>query len=147
MGLQDTVKLLENLDDFFIDGFILDKEMKQKYELSPRVVLPAVGIDINRFSVNSSIYDVSGNCISIGDINVDSVKKLQGVYYILSGNKINPKQKKFIENKTNYKESPHFNPHHEDFGLNPKYVKASAIARIIDGEIQTSKKLIQKNYN
>ena len=134
MGLYDTVELMEDLPESFLDdGYEMSQEMIRKYlESDIRITDGQERNNAERFCKNASVYDVSGVRIAWGDIAPGDVKGMLGVYYVLSqrrslflaerGNGVYPTQ------------------------LDMDYIKEAAIARIIDGQIQTSRLLIEENY-
>lgn len=156
MGLHDTVQLRTDLPvSFENDGFELSPEMAGKYLES--IVDVREGQMRNRdarFCKNASIFDVTGKKIVWGDIAPADVKRMKGVYYILSEHKSfwDPKESAVKgwnfrgedpNSKSQFRDSlPDFEPN--VFDIN--YVKRNALARIVDGEIQTSEGLIGAHF-
>ena len=156
MGLYNTVQLREDLPPSFKnDGYELTPEMRAKYLES------IIGVTNGQmrgrdeyFCKNGSIFDVTGTKLAWGDIAPRDVTQMLGVYYILSEHKSywkldeeSVKGWNFRSDDSNSR-SP-FRDSLPDFELivfDPKYVKRSAIARIVDGQIQTSRYLIIAHY-
>jgi len=156
MGLYDTVLLRENLPlSFENDEYRLTPEMREKYLKS------IIGVKNGQirgrdeyFCKNASIFDVTGTKLVWGDIAPRDVTKMFGVYYILSQHKSYWKPDEEAvrgwklkgEDPNSMSPFRHMLPDFEPMIFDPKYVKRNAIARIIDGEIQTSRDLIFTHY-
>lgn len=156
MGLHDTVKLREDLPTSFKDDeFTLTPEMIEKYKNSKISIQNGQIRSYSRyFCKNGSIFDVTGLKIVWGDIAPEDVKDMLGVYYILSEHKSFWKpdetaiKKSYFRRDDPNSKSPFRDllPDFEPAVFDPSYVKTHAIARIVDGEIQTSKNLICVHY-
>lgn len=156
MGLYDTVNLREDLPTSFEnDGFELTPQMRAKYLESIIGIMNGQTRSRERyFCKNASIFDVTGTKLAWGDIAPADVVNMLGVYYILSEHKSfwKPDEEavkgwKFRSEDPNSRSPfrdllPDFEPQIFDI----TYVKKSAIARILDGQIETSHDLIFKNY-
>jgi len=129
MGLYNTVQLREDLPACFeYDNYSLTLEMQAKYlESRMGVIDGQVRERDEYFCKNASIFDLTGKKLAWGDITPQDVAEMRGVYYILS-------------------EYRSYWDRHEEADFTPEYVKKNAIARIVDGQIQTSRTLIFRNY-
>ena len=154
MGLYDLVKFRTDLSlSFENDGYKLTSEMQKKYKKSKHTIQDGqIKSASQRWCKNVSIFDVSGYKIAWGDIGPKDVKDLLGVYYVLSEHTSFWKPD-FKAIKVNGLKDPfscsqfrHLCPAVEPILFDIKYVKKNAIARIIDGKIQTSKNLIFCHY-
>lgn len=156
MGLYDTVELRNDLQiSFENDGFEITNEMIEKYRSSKLCidngqVLPRQIY----FCKNASVFDLTGTKIVWGDIAPEDVKNMMGVYYILTEHTSYWKPPKYavrLEQKNG--EDPNSNssfrnilPKKEAVAFDMNYIKRNAIARIVDGKIDTSKDLIMLHY-
>src|SRR3989338_8260981 len=151
MGLESQIEILSeeqlNPSNIVSDGYVMSDEMLDKYKQStiesPEGQLLPVG---RRYRKNASIFDVRGIKIWWGDICPDDVRRLKGVYYVLSQSnsymsvpeeaiiKWNFLEKKDPNSRSAFR---HLLPV-EPTVLDINYVKKKAIARIIDGKMQTS---------
>lgn len=147
-------------EPFFDDGYTLTPEMIGKYKASNETI-PHRGALIRersfRLFKNVSIFDVTGYKVTWADIAPFSVEKMLGVYYLLSEHKSFwniPKEVVKVHKIRGSGENPfedfspfeEFLPKWEASYIDVNYMKRAAIARIVDGEIQTSRTLISLNY-
>lgn len=146
-------------EPFWDDGYTLNLEMTEKYKASSEYIPRRGGIRPRflRLFKNVSIFDVTGFKVTWSDISPFDVEKMLGVYYVLSEyrsfwhipkaavrvHKIRGSWPNPFEDFSPFEE---FLPKWEASYVEVKYMKCSAIARIIDGEIQTSRKLFFRNY-
>ena len=156
MSLYDTVQLREDLPiSFENDGYELTQEMVAKYLES---IIEVTNGQIRKideyFCRNGSIFDVTGTKLAWGDIAPRDVAKMLGVYYILTEHKSYwEPDGEAAKGWTLRSEDPNSRspfrdllPDLEPAVFDPRYVKRNAIARIVDGEIQTSRDLIHAHY-
>jgi hypothetical protein len=130
MRLDNVVKLDENITSFENDDYELTREMIERYERSKiKIAKGQIKYGDNRFCKNASIFDVAGNKITWGDIAADDVDEMKGVYYILSEYKSYWDFRKVL-------------PSLELVMMNIDYIRKNAIARIVDGKIETNDNLI-----
>jgi len=157
MGLYKTVTLREDLPlSFENDGFELTPEMGEKYKQT-RITIQngQIRSHLEYFCKNASIFDVTGTKIVWGDITPKDVEGMLGVYYILSEHKSfwrpdeNAVKGWDFRSKDPNSLSPfrELLPDFEPVVFDIRYVKTNAIARILDGEIQTSEDLISAHYS
>ncbi|MEK6812372.1 MAG: hypothetical protein AABX76_02330 [Nanoarchaeota archaeon] len=158
MSLFDTVLFREDLPKSFRWDWLkfrMDDEMREKYKRSK------IGITDGQirsreqyFCKNASVFDVAGKKIAWGDVAPLDVKMMEGVYYILSEYKSfwhvpekGTKEWSFRSKDPNSKSRfQDLLPEFEPTVFKPSYVRRNAIARIVDGEIQTSGRLISRHY-
>jgi hypothetical protein len=106
------------------------------------------------FCKNASVFDVTGRKLVWGDIGPDDVKEMYGVFYLLSEHSSywNPVERDVItwgpRSDDPFSESLFRNllPNFEPIQFRIETVKRFAIARIVDGEIQSSRQLFSNNY-
>lgn len=143
---------------FTDDGYVLTGEMKAKYQASVHA-LPSEGGMRGRYKMifkNVSIFDVSGAKLTWSDLTPEDARGLQGVYYLLSEHKSlwdAPEAENLttgwdFRSKDPNSRSPFedYLPDFEPVRMSIEYVKSNAIARIVDGEIHTSRQLMSMNY-
>ena len=146
---------LKEAGSFANDGYVLDDEMLEKYRRS-RITMRQGQILTRRkmFCKNASVFDVSGRKIVWGDIGQDDVKEMYGVYYILSEHSSfwSPVVQD-VKDWSRRSDDPlseslcrQFLPKLEPVRFKIETVKRFAIARIVDGKIQSSRKLYSTNY-
>lgn len=160
MGLHDVVKMREDLPNNFRWDWInpkyrLNAKMAEEYKNSViGVTNGQLRSSEERFCKNASIFDVTGTKIAWGDVAPLDVKLMKGVYYILSEHRSfwHPSENRvkgwsFRKRDPNSR-SPfqHLLSDFEAVVFDPSYVRRNAIARIVDGEIQTSRELIYRNH-
>jgi hypothetical protein len=106
------------------------------------------------FCKNASIFDLAGRQLVWDDVGPDDVKAMHGVYYILSEHTSfwSPIDKD-VKGWTLKGDDPpsksacrQFLPDFEPIRITIESVKAYAIARVVDGKIQSSKLLFNRNY-
>lgn len=156
MGLYNALQLRKDLPfSFEDDGYELTPEMRTKYSKSIIGVKNGQMRRIDEcFCKNGSIFDVTGTKLTWGNIAPKDVTQMLGVYYILSEYKSFWKPDEEAVKGWNFRsEDPNSRspfrdllPNFEPVVFDPKYVKRNAIARIVDGEIQTSEELISAHY-
>jgi len=154
MGLYNTIKFDETLPiSFYDDLYEWNLQMRDKYSKSK--IKSKLGQILSRdklFCKNASIFDLIGTKIWWGDLGQKDVEDLKGVYYILSEHKSFWNVPKDVIKDAKYNEDPFSkSPFRDYLPLEPilidiKYIKSNAIARIVDGKIQTSEKLIHRNF-
>jgi len=155
MGFYDTITLRTDLPDTFEnDGYILDEEMNKKYSRS-RIKIRNGQVRDGRefFWKNLSVFDVRGMKLAWGDIAPRDVDEMFGAYYLLSEYKSfwSPDDE-FVKGWGQRSVDPNslsqFNgwmPDFEPVVFDIIYVKRNALARILDGQIQSSEDLIRRN--
>jgi len=142
--------------DLVHDGYTLTEEMIKKYRESQGAIpiLGAIRPPAVRILKNVSIFDLSGRKITWGDLAAEDVKDMQGVYYVLSEYKSfwNPPDA-YVKGYSPTSDDPNSSspfrdllPPFEPVVMDIGYIKGNAIARIVDGELQTSRELLIKNY-
>jgi hypothetical protein len=146
---------LKDAVSFVDDGYVLDEEMLQKYRRSRIPTRQGQILPRSRmFCKNASVFDVSGRKLIWGDIGPDDVKQMFGVYYIMSEHSSfwNPVEED-VTRWTPRSDDPfseslsrQFLPEFEPIQFKIETVKSFAVARIVDGQIQSSRKLFSRNY-
>lgn len=128
--LDNIILLEENILNFESDKYELTVEMKEKYQKSKIKISSnqLIGND-KRFCKNASIFDVAGTKIAWGDIAPENVKERLGIYYVLSEYKSLWDFRKIL-------------PKMEPIVMDINYIKKNAIARIVDGKIETNDNLM-----
>ena len=146
---------LKDAESFANDGYALDSLMLKKYRLTRITMSQGQILPRSRmFCKNSSVFDLFGRKIIWGDIGPDCVRQMFGVYYILSEHTSfwNPVEKNAARwsprsddpfSQSRYRQ---FLPDAEPVEFRITTVKRYAIARISDGKIQSSRKLLSSNY-
>lgn len=146
---------LKDTGSFVDDGYELDEEMLQKYRRSNITMRLGQILPRSRmFCKNASIFDVTGRKLIWGDIGPDDVRQMFGVYYILSEHSSfwSPVQKDVsrwsLRSDDPFSESlcRQFLPDFEPVQFKIETVKRFAVARIVDGKIQSSRELFSGNY-
>jgi hypothetical protein len=148
---------LKDAGSFLNDGYVLDDEMLQKYRRSRITMRQGQILPRSRmFCKNSSVFDVTGRKLIWGDIGPDDVKQMYGVYYILSEHASfwNPVEKDVTSTRWSRRSDDPFSeslcrqflPDFEPVQFKVSTVKRFALAWIIDGKIQSSRKLFSSNY-
>ena len=146
---------LKDAESFANDGYVLDTEMLQKYLRSSITMRQGQILPRNKmFCKNASIFDIGGIKIIWGDLGPDDVKNMYGVYYVMSEHSSfwSPVQKDVTmwspRSDDPFSSSLHrqFLPDSEPVQFKITTVKRYAIARIVDGKIQSSKRLYSANY-
>jgi len=155
MGLYDTIEFNEELGNSFVnDGYGWDIKMRNNYLESKLIsdsgqILPRDEM----FCKNASIFDLTGTKIWWGDISSKDVKKLKGIYYILSEHKsFWDVPKNFIKDLKMNEDKFSNSPFRDMLPLEPTmidtdYIKSNAIARINNGKIETNKEIISRHYS
>lgn len=155
-------------EPFLNDGYTLTPEMIEKYKSSPRAIPPWGRIlpSYSRLFKNVTIFDVTGFRVTWADISPADAEKMCGVYYVLSEHKVDRHKLKIAEREHQQgvqgdtlspKEtdpSPPISPFEKFLSewesiyvyIDIEYMKRNAIARIVDGEIQTSRERFLWNY-
>ena len=156
MGLHDTVEFRDDLPlSFENDGFELTPDMRGKYlESIIGVTNGQMRARDKYFCKNASIFDVTGTKLVWGDVAPKDVEQMLGVYYILSEHKSfwKPEEEAVkgweFRSKDPKSKSPFIDllPDFEPVVIDLRYVKKNAIARIVDGKIETSDNLISLHY-
>lgn len=130
--IKGTIRLDEDISSFENDEYKFTKEMKKKYlESKIKMSEGQIRYDDNFFK-NTSIFDLAGRKVIWGDIAPEDVDEMKGVYYLLS------EYKSFWD----FRNSKNKNPD----ALKVKYIKKNAIARIVDGKIETNDNLINLHF-
>jgi hypothetical protein len=148
---------LKDVGSFLNDGYVLDDEMRQKYRRSRITMRQGQILPRSRmFCKNSSVFDVTGRKLIWGDIGPDDVKEMFGVYYILSEHSSfwSPVEKDDISTRWSPRSDDSFSvslcrqflPDFEPVQFKIETVKRFAVARVVDGKIQSSRKLFSSNY-
>ena len=134
-------------NNFKDDGFELIPFMTSEYNRSLiKIKNGQLRTSSERFCKNASIFDLNGTKICWGDITPNDVENMCGVYYILSELKSYWMVDK-DQIKSSKKGSNIFDPHRkEPTLLTIDYIKKNAIARIVNGKIETNEDLIFQNY-
>jgi len=128
--LDNIIQLDENITSFENDKYELNEEMKEKYSKSKiKISSQQLIIKDKRFCKNASIFDVTGLKIAWGDIALEYVNEMFGIYYVLSEYK-------------SYWDFRNVLPNMEPIAMNMNYIKKNAIARIVDGKIESNDNLI-----
>lgn len=151
---------LDFFDSFVDDGYVLTEEIKEKYRASKEAIPFNGGIwpHFLRLFKNVSIFDVTGLKLTWSDISPMAVEKMLGVYYVLSEYRSFwriPKNAVKIYKLRGSDPNPFSTfsifedllPQGEATLIDIRYMKSTAIARIVDGEIQTSREIFSRNYN
>jgi|SRR3989344_8772874 len=156
MGLYDAVQLRNDLPlSFENDGFDLTPEVMEKYKRAEISLLEGQMLaGDTRFCKNGSIFDLTGTKIVWGDFGPKDVERMLGVYYVLTEHTSYwtvPKEavkvhKLHHEDPFSLSPFRHLLPPGEPYVLDLAYIKKNAIARIVDGDIQTSRDLIYLHY-
>jgi len=143
-------------EGFADDRYTLNEGMAAKYRFAKEAIPPRGNLRPRETMIfkNASIFDVAGTKITWGDIAPEDVRMMLGVYYILSEHKSfwHPPENAVIRfgstSDDPNSQSPFRDllPGKEPMIMDIRYIKASAIARIVDGEIHTSRKLLMRNY-
>jgi len=146
-------------EPFLNDGYTLTPEMMEKYKSSPRAMPPWGRIlpSHSRLFKNVTIFDVTGFRVTWADISPADAEKMCGVYYLLSEHKVDRDKLKVAEKEHPQKgtdTSPPVSPFEKFLSewessyvyIDIEYMKRNAIARIVDGEIQTSRERFLRNY-
>lgn len=148
-------KHLKNATSLEDDDYALNDEMMEKYRRSRITMRQGQILPRSKmFCKNVSIFDVSGRKVTWGDIGPDDVKFMFGVYYLLS------EHTSFLSPITSavkgwsfrsgdpFSESRcrQFLPDFEPVQFEIETIKSYAIARIVDGRIQSSRSLFNSNY-
>ena len=139
---------LKDTESFVDDGYVLDDEMLEKYRRARITMCQGQILPRNKmFCKNASVFDVSGRKLVWGDIGGDDVKEMYGVYYILSEHSSfwSPVVQD-VNDWSRRSDDPfseslcrQFLPKLEPVRFKIETVKRFAIARIIDGKIQSSR--------
>ena len=128
--LDNIVQLNENILSFENDGYELTEEMKEKYQKSKiKISNQQLISNDKRFCKNASIFDVTGLKIAWGDIAPEYVNEMFGIYYVLSEYKSLWDFRKML-------------PNMEPIAIDINYIKKNAIARIVEGKIETNDNLM-----
>lgn len=163
-------------EPFLNDGYTLTTEMVEKYKSSPRSRPPWGRIlpSHSRLFKNVTIFDVTGFRVTWADISPADAEKMCGVYYLLSEHKVDRDKLKIAgrehqqgvqgDTQTGAQgdtlspqetdPSPPISPFEKFLSewesiyayIDIEYMKMNAIARIVDGEIQTSRDRFRRNY-
>lgn len=146
-------------EPFLNDGYTLTAEMVEKYKSSPRSIPPWGRIlpSYSRLLKNVTIFDVTGFRVTWADISPDDAEKMCGVYYLLSEHKADRDKLKVAERghqQHGTDQSLPVSPFEEFLSewesiyvyIDIEYMKRNAIARIVDGEIHTSRDRFLRNY-
>ena len=147
MRLDNIVELDENILSFENDKYLdkLTEEMKIEYLKSKIKVNEKTIKRDERFCKNACIFDVTGLKIAWGDISLEKLDEMFGVYYLLSQHKSNYNIAKdyFLEGEK-FLISPFIKSLDilEPIVMDIKYIKKNAIARIVDGKIETNNNII-----
>lgn len=146
---------LKEIASFKDDRYILDDEMRARYMRSKITMRPGQILPRSRmFCKNVSIFDVTGRKLIWGDIGPDDVRAMYGVYYVLSEHTsfwspIGEDVKGWdfrSEDPFSKSACRQFLPDFEPVQFDIESVKTYAIARIVNGEIQSSRLLFDRNY-
>ena len=146
---------LKDAVSFVDDGYVLDEEMLQKYRRSRITMRQGQILPRSRmFCKNASVFDVSGRKLIWGDIGPEDVKQMFGVHYIMSEHASFWKPvEKDVTRWTPRSDDPfseslcrQFLPDFEAIQFKIETVKRFAVARIVDGKIQSSRELFSSNY-
>jgi len=143
-------------EGFADDRYVMAEGMAAKYRFSKEAIPPRGNLRPRETMLfkNVSIFDITGTKITWGDIAPEDVRMMLGVYYILSEHKSfwNPPENAVIrfgpvsEDPNSRSPFRELLPEKEPMIMSVRYVKANAIARIVDGEIHTSRQLLMSNY-
>jgi hypothetical protein len=146
---------LKNAVSFVDDGYVIDEEMLQKYRRSRITMRQGQILPRSKmFCKNASIFDVSGRKLVWGDIGLDDVREMYGVYYILTEHTSfwSPAEQD-VNGWSRRSDDPfsksscrQFLPELEPIQFKIETIKRFAIARIVDCKIQSSRKLYSANY-
>jgi len=146
---------LKNAESFLDDGYELNEEMLQKYRCSRITMRKGQILSRSRmFCKNVSVFDLSGKKLVWGDIGPDDVKQMFGVYYLMSEHASfwTPVEKDVTRwtprSNDPFSQSPYqqFLPELEPIAFKIETIKRFAVARIVDGKIQSSRELFSRNY-
>jgi hypothetical protein len=104
--------------------------------------------------LGTTSFDVTGFRVTWADISPADAKKMCGVYYLLSEHKVDRDKLKIAGRAHQQKETGPISPFEEFLSewesiyayIDIEYMKRNAIARIVDGEIQTSRDRFLQNY-
>ncbi len=155
MGLYDINLRIDLPSSFEHDGLVLTPEIMEKYKRSTITLQNGQILEeCTRFCKNASIFDLTGTKIVWGDFGPKDVEEMLGVYYVLSEHKSYldvPKEAVKVHKLHHddpFSQSPfrHLLPPGEPYILDIGYIKKNAIARIVNGEIQTNRDLIFLHY-
>lgn len=157
MELEYIAKMNPNLPDSFAnDGYKWNEEMERKYfesEFSTRPGKILVRPKLKPGLKNVALFDLTGVEIWHGDLEPKNVAKLKGVYYLFSAKRLSGISTERITTKKFEDYGIYKSPLIEYLNLkcpvvikDIEYMKENAFARIVDGEIQTSERLISKKF-
>lgn len=143
---------------FLGDGYTYNEQMRAQYEASAPL-LPPPGLYLKHQEIlfkNVSIFDLTGRKLTWGDIRPEDVLGMKGVYYVLSQHKsfFDVPQDENISPEWDFRSEDQYSestlrdnlPLTEPARIPLDYIKANAIARIVNGRIHTSRELVFTNY-
>ncbi len=145
-------------EPFLNDGYTLNPEIIEQYKSSLSAIPPWGRIlpSHSRLFKNVTIFDVTGFRVTWADISPADAEKMCGVYYLLSEHKVDRDKLKIAGREHQQKvtdPSPPISPFEKFLSewesiyayIDIEYMKMNAIARIVDGEIQTSRDHFLRN--
>lgn len=150
---------LDFTEPFLDDGYILTPDMIEQYKSSSNIIPPWGRIlpSSSRLLKNVSLFDVTGYRVTWADISPADVEKMYGVFYVLSEHKATKRDLEALERLHQQKGASQthlLSPFEGIFSerdsnyiyVDLEYMKKNAIARIVDGQIQTSRQRFSQNY-